>query len=269
MVQRMAAVQAKQEGGSLSRRNLLVRRRNDRGQTPLSYECPGDFGAELSWREEDRNRMIPIPGPWARRLASGKTAQFWVESVEQEASAQGIFLFVTTDQVRFGRPLEQVPRVVFSEVMRDVDLFVGVASVGNDPTWNEGGPEGRYLHYWEQHAFGDLDAAAVNRKEVLQRLSPKLSIADQCSFEGRFLVVKGNLRTYKIHLGSANILMEPNDQYLCIVPKLRKTGETRAWLPFEGDRTLSIILSKAFLLAQDNQIMDESILRQIRSGRST
>jgi hypothetical protein len=28
-------------------------------------------------------------------------------------------------------------------------------------------------------------------------------------------VVKGELRTYRIHLGSGNILMEPNDQYLC------------------------------------------------------
>ena len=37
-------------------------------------------------------------------------------------------------------PLEQIPPLVFSEVMRDVDLFVGVASVGNDPTWQDGGP---------------------------------------------------------------------------------------------------------------------------------
>jgi hypothetical protein len=36
-------------------------------------------------------------------------------------------------------------------------------------------------------------------------------------------------------------------------------------LPFEGDRTLSIILSKAFLLAADEQIEDATILRQIRA----
>ena len=32
-----------------------------------------------------------------------------------------------------GVPLEEVPPLVLSEVMRDADLFVGVASVGNDP----------------------------------------------------------------------------------------------------------------------------------------
>ena len=77
------------------------------------------------------------------------------------------------------------------------------------------------------------------------------------------LVVKGKLRTYKIHLGSGNILMEPNDQYLCIVPSQAGPGGDSVLLPFEGDRTLSIILSKAFLLANDTKIKDQSIVRQI------
>ena len=35
--------------------------------------------------------------------------------------------------------------------------------------------------------------------------------------EDRYLRVRGDLRTYRIHLGSGNILTSPNDQYLCIV----------------------------------------------------
>ena len=79
----------------------------------------------------------------------------------------------------------------------------------------------------------------------------------------RFLVVRGTLCTYKIHLGSGNILMEPNDQYLCIVPDSRARAHDSMWLPFEGDHTLSIILSKAFLLAADTKISDPTITRQI------
>ena len=37
--------------------------------------------------------------------------------------------------------------------------------------------------------------------------------------DGKFLRVEGKLRAYRIHLGSGNILMEPSDRYLCIVPK--------------------------------------------------
>jgi len=77
--------------------------------------------------------------------------------------------------------------------------------------------------------------------------------------------VEGKLRTYKIHLGSGNILMRPNDEYLCIVPRRGEgAGTDTVFLPFEGDRTLSIILSKALLLADDNKIKDETITRQIK-----
>jgi hypothetical protein len=60
--------------------------------------------------------------------------------------------------------------------------------------------------------------------------------------------------------------MEPNGQYLCIVPTSAPTAGnpgTKLFLPFEGDRTLAIILSKAFLLAEDANIKDPTILHQI------
>jgi hypothetical protein len=163
-------------------------------------------------------------------------------------------------------PLELIPPIVFSEIMRDVDLFVGVASVGNDPTWFDGGPEGRYREYWQTYSFGDLTPSAQTRKQVLERLVPKLKIGPRCSFSEKFLVVRGDLRTYKVHLGSGNILMEPNDQYLCIVPGSSAVAKgDSVFLPFEGDRTLSIILSKAILLAEDRKISDPTITRQIKA----
>ena len=84
----------------------------------------------------------------------------------------------------------------------------------------------------------------------------------------KFLVVRGTLRTYKIHLGSSNIMMEPNNRYLCIVPDRGRDNilpGQNVFLPFEGDNTLAVILSKAFLLADDSKIKDQSILSQIRS----
>jgi len=56
--------------------------------------------------------------------------------------------------------------------------------------------------------------------------------------------------------------MEPDDAYLCIVAARSEAGD-RIHLPFEGDTTLALILSKALLLAADADIRDESILRQI------
>jgi hypothetical protein len=64
-------------------------------------------------------------------------------------------------------------------------------------------------------------------------------------------------------LGSGNVLMEPASRYLCIVQG-RGDSAARLLLPFDGDTTPSMILSKAFLLANDSAIKDESIRRQIR-----
>lgn len=94
---------------------------------------------------------------------------------------------------------------------------------------------------------------------------PRLKIADQCTLTDRFLEVRGHLRSYRIHLGSGNILMQANDSYLCIVPARGDKGP-KLYLPFEEDGgVLSVILSKAFLLAADVKITDRSILSQINS----
>jgi hypothetical protein len=185
----------------------------------------------------------------------------------------GIYLHLATDQVRFCNPtgtprlLIEVPALVFSEVMRDVDLFVGVCSIGNDPAWQDRGEGGQFGGYWRTYSFGDLSVSAKTRRDVLEKLLPRLKFADQCELTDKFLIVRGSLRTYKIHLGSANIQMEPNNRYLCIVPERGRSVSLseKVFLPFEGDTTLAVILSKAFLLAEDSKIKDPSLLSQIRT----
>jgi hypothetical protein len=57
----------------------------------------------------------------------------------------------------------------------------------------------------------------------------------------------------------------PNYQYLCIVPDRSKNIQAEnVFLPFEGDAGLSIILSKALLLADDDKITDPTILSQLK-----
>ena len=200
-------------------------------------------------------------------------AEYWISEVNADGATNdtGIWNYVSTDQVRFistatneSVDLIDIPPLAFSEVMRDVDLFVGVASVGNDPTWQDSGGLPAYRDYWASYSFGELSEGAKNRKEILTNLVPRLKIKDVATIKDKFLVVKGKLRTYKIHIGSTNILMEPNDQYLCIVPDRNQKSHTEnLFLPFEGDNGLSIILSKAFLLADDDKISDTTITSQI------
>ncbi len=191
-------------------------------------------------------------------------AKFDVESPEadddESTSAHGIYLAISTGRVEFVRleapqpnkdetgpfgiplprkfrglrqraavRLEEIPALVFSEVMRDCDLFVGVTSIGTDPTWNRDHPDDPHLPYWQQFAFGDLTSASEHRRVMLESLLPKLAIRDRCRLDGRFLVVRGDLHEYRIHIGSGNVLMEPGSRYLCIV---QGPGDTAANHPF-------------------------------------
>ena len=211
------------------------------------------------WDAGDTNCSQEIP-------EYGLTAELWIDYGDiSDTNDMGIYMYVITDQVRFYKTgsdepmrLEDVPPLALSETMRDVDLFVGVTSVGNDPNWANRGDN----DYWQGYSFGELSVSAESRKTVLESLLPSLKIAKQCKVEGRFLRVAGKLKTYKIHLGSGNILMEPNDEYLCIVQDAKK-GKNDVYLPFEGDRMFSIILSKALLLANDTRIKDPTIISQI------
>ncbi|WP_285687826.1 DUF4132 domain-containing protein [Actinoplanes sp. NBRC 103695] len=201
--------------------------------------------------------------------AGGWRASFfhdWVESTWEQP-------YCTTDQVRFGRrdgrawaatPLAEVPPLVLTEAMRDVDLFVGVTSIAADDGWRDRG-EHRFDAYWGTAAFAELTPGAEVRRDVLTRLLPRLTVGPRCTLDGRFLRVEGKLGAYRIHLGSGNILMEPDDAYLCIVPDRAKAKKLS--LPFDDDPILSVILSKAIMLAADDRITDPSITRQLHRSR--
>ncbi|MBX9397081.1 DUF4132 domain-containing protein [Streptomyces sp. TRM72054] len=255
------------------------------------------LAAIRGWRNKLRLCVDDEAPPATRELPQwGLRAEYWIEGEGEtygvDTTESGSYLRLRTDQVRFypigapensahccgGEyrmwlrdgatpvdpiPLADIPPLVLSEVLRDVDLFVGVASVGNDPTWQDGGPDGRFREYWTSYGFGELGQSAETRRVLLERLIPRLAIADRCTLEGRFLQVKGERHTYRIHLGSGNILMSPNDQYLCIVPKSAPGAPQAGYLPYEGDRMLAVILSKAMMLADDTKISDPTILSQL------
>ena len=201
----------------------------------------------------------------------GLCAQYDVDfpQDESEVSSHMVYLLIRTGALRFvngvnvPQELATIAPVVFSEVMRDIDLFTAVASIGNDPAWGQRQPV-PFRAYWDTFSFGELTQMASSRRGLLERMIPRLVIKDRCTLDGRFLVVRGDRATYRIHLGSGNVLMEPGSRYLCIVEgAATKATPRKLPLPFEGDHKLSLILSKAFLLANDRKIKDETILRQL------
>ncbi|WP_088311017.1 DUF4132 domain-containing protein [Novosphingobium sp. B 225] len=233
----------------------------------------------------------PNDKPWHILIPEhGLLAEYWAEGAggeSPEVNDSAAYSYVATDRVCFYRvapgakdsaqgpdrgepiPLEQVPAVVFSEVMRHCDLFTAVTSIAADPQWLDGGEDAAHPNqwrrgvadaYWRHTNTANLVESGKRRRAMLERIVPRLKFAKQLSLEANALIVQGTRHRYEIHLGSG--ACSRGGRHICIVPK-SSVGADRIWLPFEGDRTLSIILSKALLLAQDDKITDPVILAQL------
>jgi len=141
-------------------------------------------------------------------------------------------------------PLETIPPLIFSEVMRDADLVVSVAQK----------EDGQYLS----------KEAYLAREQLITTLIDDLGLPN-VRVDGHFAYVTGKLADYRVHLGSAVIHIEPGN-YLCIVPDTWGKSHEKLFLPFvdERDKKISEVISKILLLLADDKIKDESILWQIR-----
>ncbi|MEP3373386.1 MAG: DUF5724 domain-containing protein [Maribacter dokdonensis] len=140
-------------------------------------------------------------------------------------------------------PLTEIPAVVFSEIMRDMDLVVSVAHVGGvDPE--------------ASHSTMQMRAALAEESAKLFKLS-------NITVKERHIFIQGTLGEYSIHLGSGQV--SKKGLSLSIIP-VHSQYRGRMFLPFVDDDPKSAeIISKMKLLSEDNKIQDPTILAQINS----
>lgn len=139
-------------------------------------------------------------------------------------------------------PLEQVPPILFSETMRDLDLVVSVAHVGEvDP---------------------ETSHSTVELRMALARELVGLFQLPNVSWVGSHANIHGQLANYSVHMGSGIVHAEGIGM-LTILP-VHSQARGRIFLPFaDDDPKTAEILSKILLLAQDQTIKDPTILRQL------
>lgn len=138
--------------------------------------------------------------------------------------------------------LSQVSPLVFSEVMRDLDLVVSVAHQGGvDP---------------------EATASTVEMRSALIRETCRLLQITNVVLENSHALIEGYLGSYCVHLGSAVVHRQPGGS-LCIVP-VHSQHRGRIFLPFaDNDPKTAEVVSKVLLLARDREIKDPTILEQI------
>ena len=167
----------------------------------------------------------------------------WLSPVEVEAP--------TLEEVRFhprgewrSLPIADVPPRLFSEVMRDLDLVVGVAHVGGvDP---------------------EATASTIEMRAALVEETCDLLSVGNVRVSDSWALVDGTLGEYSVHLGSAVVHRRPGGS-VCIVP-VHGQHRGRIFLPFaDDDPKTAEVMAKVLLLARDDEIKDPTILEQIRA----
>ncbi len=192
------------------------------------------------------------------------------DSALAEESGMGISLFVGSDQVRFYRgrheiALDEVPAVVFSEVMREVDLFTSVCAIGEDESWMDQGDHGSGILN-PRFDLREIASLIELRAELLSRVLPTTQIASRCEVERNYLKVQGQLGTYHVQLGWAAVaLVADNHSRLLRIPQVMLNAVVLDQLPpsIELDYRTEMILRKAYVLADDWNIRSPELVKQL------
>ena len=138
--------------------------------------------------------------------------------------------------------IDDIPEVIFSEVMRDVDMAVSVAHAGGvDPETS--------------HSTVEMRAAILGFTLPLLRL-------DNVRIDGNYALVEGKLARYSIHLGSG-VVHQIGGTMLSVRP-VHSQHRGRIFLPFvDEDPKTAEIISKVILFSEDHKLKDPTILSQI------
>jgi hypothetical protein len=217
-----------------------------------------------------------------KKLSSWKIhAEFYVDLLSDrhpslrdsalgEESGAGVNIFIGSDQVRFYREqrevaIDEVPALVYSEIMCDVDLFTSVCAVGDDEAWSDQGDRGLGVII-KQFDSDEVTAIVSLRADLLSRVLPHTRIADRCRVVKSWLEVRGQLGTYRIQLawGGAAFMIDKVPRWLKIPQKVLSEVQLDLQnLPIDLDYRTELTLRKAYLLADDWRINSPELIREL------
>ena len=193
-----------------------------------------------------------------------------LESALGEQSGAGINLFIGSDQVCFYREgrevaVDEVPAILYSEVMRDIDLFTSVCAVGGDETWTDQGDRGTGI-FSEDFNLQEFLGLISLRRETLALVLPHTPIHDRCKIHKTWMEVRGQLGPYRIEFawGGAALIADSGIRRLKIPNKLLDAvALDLGAIPMDLDYRTEMILRKAYVLADDWKIESPDLVQQL------
>jgi hypothetical protein len=165
----------------------------------------------------------------------------WFSPADIEAPTLEAIQFFSRDKYKL-LSLADIPPVIFSETMRDVDLAVSVAHAGGvDPE--------------ASHSTVEMRVAIA--RELLALLQ-----VGNVAFQSAHAQIQGSMGEYSVHMGSG-VVHQSGRGMIAVLP-IHSQSRGRFFLPFaDDDPKTAEVLSKILLFADDKKIKDPGILAQI------
>lgn len=138
--------------------------------------------------------------------------------------------------------VREIPDIIFSEVMRDVDMAVSVAHAGGvDP---------------------ETSHSTIEMRSVIIAFNLPLFGIKNVTLKGSHALIKGTRAEYNIHLGSG-VIHKTGGTQINVLP-VHSQSRGKLFLPFiDDDPKTAEIMSKIVLFARDGKIADPYILSQL------
>jgi hypothetical protein len=161
--------------------------------------------------------------------------------------------------------IDEVPAILYSEVMRDVDLFTSVSAVGGDENWADQGDRGTGI-FSEEFNVQELIGLIDLRREMLSLVLPHTPIHDRCKIHKTWLEVRGQLGTYRIEFAWGGVMLVTESTFRMLkIPRkiLDAVALDFAAIPIDLDYRTETILREAYVLADDWKIDSPDLIRQL------
>ena len=138
--------------------------------------------------------------------------------------------------------IKDVPDIVYSETMRDVDLAVSLAHPGGvDP---------------------ETSHSTIEMRKVVLGFNLQLFGISNVTFDGTHALIAGKRGDYRIHLGSG-VIHKVGGHQINIVA-VHGSRKSKIFLPYvDEDPKTAEIMTKVLMFAADDKIKDPEILRQL------
>jgi hypothetical protein len=176
-----------------------------------------NFGLQKVFHKEKITAQIDSFGEWYEENAMGSVSE--IQEVRFKNKYSHEFL-----------PLKDIPKAIFSEIMRDLDLVVSVAHVGGV----------------------DIEASLSSielRGVIVMETAEIMGLKNVC-VEKTHVFIKGTKADYTVHLGSGIAFKMPEEMLNITPVSTQERG--RIFLPFvDEDPKTAEIVSKVLLLAKE------------------